>query len=201
MKGANVTSGYYKNPEKTGEAFDADGWFCSGDVGLIYPNGSIKIIDRSKNIFKLSQGEYIAPEKLEQIYGKLPTIGQLMIYGNSHKNCVVAIIVVEDLIVKEWGKTHNKGEDLGVLCKDPELKKFILDSMIEAAKEAKFTSLEKPGDIFLTADPFTPENNILTPTMKLKRPVCAKVYEQQIEAMYEVITIKEKEKEAAQNKA
>jgi long-chain acyl-CoA synthetase len=68
MKGNSVFSGYYKRPEKTAEAFDKDGWFKTGDVAMIYPNGSAKIIDRSKNIFKLSQGEYIAPEKIENIF-------------------------------------------------------------------------------------------------------------------------------------
>jgi long-chain acyl-CoA synthetase len=74
LYGPTVTSGYYKLPEKTAEVFTEDGWFCTGDVGLVFPNGSVKIIDRVKNIFKLSQGEYIAPEKLENIYIMSPFI-------------------------------------------------------------------------------------------------------------------------------
>lgn len=69
MYGPSIFKGYYKRQDKTDEAFDEEGWFLTGDVGMVYPNGSIKIIDRSKNIFKLSQGEYIAPEKIEQIMG------------------------------------------------------------------------------------------------------------------------------------
>jgi long-chain acyl-CoA synthetase len=76
MKGGNIFDGYYKCPDLTAACFDQSeeekqngdkGWFCSGDVGVLYPNGSLRIIDRSKNIFKLSQGEYIAPEKVENI--------------------------------------------------------------------------------------------------------------------------------------
>ena len=67
-KGTNTLIGYFRNPEKTKEIFDEEGWIKTGDVGKVFPNGSIKIIDRVKNIFKLAQGEYIAPEKLENIY-------------------------------------------------------------------------------------------------------------------------------------
>jgi len=83
MKGPCIFKGYYKREDKTAEAFDAEGWFLTGDVGLIYPNGSVKIIDRSKNIFKLSQGEYIAPEKLENIFVLSPYVAQSMVYGHS----------------------------------------------------------------------------------------------------------------------
>ena len=68
IKSSGLFNGYYKKQEKTEEAFDQDGWFLTGDVGVILPNGSLKIVDRAKNIFKLSQGEYIAPEKLENIF-------------------------------------------------------------------------------------------------------------------------------------
>jgi long-chain acyl-CoA synthetase len=74
MWGPSIMKGYFKNPEKTAEALTADGWLMSGDVGAIYPNGALKIIDRAKNIFKLSQGEYIAPEKLENVYVKSPYV-------------------------------------------------------------------------------------------------------------------------------
>jgi long-chain acyl-CoA synthetase len=74
MNGPTIFSGYYKRPDKTAEAFEEDGWFRTGDVVTVYPNGSTKIIDRSKNIFKLSQGEYIAPEKVENLFGLSPLI-------------------------------------------------------------------------------------------------------------------------------
>lgn len=79
-------------------------------MALIYPNGSAKIIDRSKNIFKLSQGEYIAPEKLENIYSLSPLIAQSFIYGDSLRSCTVGIIVPHTDKVKKWA--HENGKHL-----------------------------------------------------------------------------------------
>lgn len=104
MKGTAVTSGYYKREDKTKEAFDEDGWFLTGDVCQVFPNGSVKIIDRSKNIFKLSQGEYIAPEKIENIYVLSKNIDQCMIYGDSLKSCTVGIIIVSAKTVEFFCK-------------------------------------------------------------------------------------------------
>jgi long-chain acyl-CoA synthetase len=108
MKGATVFSGYYKRPDKTSEAFDKDGWFKTGDVVMVYPNGSTKIIDRSKNIFKLSQGEYIAPEKVENVFGLSPLIAQSLLYGDSLRSCCVAIIVPQIEKLKKWGQENGK---------------------------------------------------------------------------------------------
>ena len=108
MIGPSIFSGYYKRPDKTAEAFDAEGWFQTGDVGMIYPNGSIKIIDRSKNIFKLSQGEYIAPEKIEQIMQLSQLIAQCFLYGDSFKNSCVAVVIPEEEWVMKWAQGKGK---------------------------------------------------------------------------------------------
>jgi long-chain acyl-CoA synthetase len=93
VKGYNVFKGYYKQPEKTAETLSADGWLYTGDIGMIDDQGRLRIIDRVKNIFKLSQGEYIAPDKLEIVYNKHEAIQQSFIYGDSLQSTLVAIIV------------------------------------------------------------------------------------------------------------
>jgi len=191
MKGSTIFKGYFKRPDKTGEAFDEEGWFNTGDVVQVYPNGSVKIIDRSKNIFKLSQGEYIAPEKVENIFALCPFVAQSMVYGNSLKNCCVAIIVVEPATAKKWGESNGmSGEDAEAIVKSAEFKKVLMDQLDEVGKANKLSSLERPRDVCITTEAFSIENDILTPTFKLKRNVGAKVYENQIAVMYEELAKK-----------
>ena len=175
MTGPCIFSGYYKRPDKTAEAFDGEGWFQTGDVGMIYPNGSIKIIDRSKNIFKLSQGEYIAPEKLENIFVLSPYIAQSMVYGDSLKSCTVAIVIPEETVVAEWAEKNKLGSNAEVLANE-DFKKEIMEDMARLAKDNKLSGLEKPKDIYITLDAFTIDNDQLTPTFKLKRNIATKAY-------------------------
>lgn len=107
--GPCCTKGYFKNPEKTAEMFHND-WLLSGDVGVVNPNGSIRIIDRAKNIFKLSQGEYIAPEKLENIYIQSSLIMQAWIHGDSNKDYIVGFFVVDP----DTSKTYREEKNLNL---------------------------------------------------------------------------------------
>jgi long-chain acyl-CoA synthetase len=93
IRGPNVFAGYYREPEKTAEVFTADGFFRTGDIGQWNANGTLSIIDRKKNIFKLAQGEYVAVEKLEQVYVRSPYIAQIWVYGNSERDQLVAVAV------------------------------------------------------------------------------------------------------------
>ena len=153
---------------------------------MVYPNGTIRIIDRSKNIFKLSQGEYLAPEKLENAYIQSPLVAQIMVYGNSYKNCAVAIVVPDEQALATWAKANGK-EPADVYADQAEYCKVVLDSINEVAKAKNFNSLERPKEIYLTNDPFTVENDILTPTFKMKRNAGQKVYQAQIDKMYEAL--------------
>jgi hypothetical protein len=83
--------GYYHNVEKTAEALDADGWLHSGDIGMWTPRGTLKVVDRKKNIFKLSQGEYVAAEKIENAYQRSPFVAQVFVYGDSLQVCVCVV--------------------------------------------------------------------------------------------------------------
>lgn len=182
FQGANVFSGYFKNPERTREAFSEDGWLNSGDVGMVLPNGAIKIIDRAKNIFKLSQGEYIAPEKLENIYAQCPIIQQSFVYGDSLQHYLVAVIVPDFGQAKHFAESH--GITYEEAFQHAEFKAQVIKDMDAKAKEHNLTSLEKIKKVYLCNYLFTVENDIITPTFKIKRNIAKKVFQEHLDKMY-----------------
>ena len=181
--GPSIMKGYFKNPEKTAEAMDGE-WLKSGDVAMIHPNGAIQIVDRAKNIFKLSQGEYIAPEKLENQYIKSEFVAQIWIHGDSLHDWTMAFVVVEPERVKKWAAEAEAGEFNDELMKNAKLKEAVMKDLLRIAGENKFNSLEKPKQLHLLKDMWTIESDMLTPTMKTKRSTAKNRYKDEIEALY-----------------
>lgn len=141
--GHNVFKGYYKDEEKTKAALDEDGWYHTGDIGMYDKNGCLKIVDRVKNIFKLQQGEYIAPEKIENIYVRSKYVAQVFIYGNSYKSSLVSVIVPEETVLFEWAKQNNFETDLKALCQNDELKKVIQKDLTQLGKAGGLKGFEQ----------------------------------------------------------
>merc|ERR550514_1415853 len=128
-KGLVNFAGYYKNQAETDKVLDADGWLHTGDIGRWNPDGTLSIIDRKKNIFKLSQGEYIAAEKIEMIVSKSKYVAQPWIYGNSFFPMLVAVVTPDFTELKTAAKAGGwYVDDLKALAAKPEAKKFILDA-------------------------------------------------------------------------
>jgi len=107
-----------------------------------------------------------------------------MVYGDSFKNCIVAVVVPDGPTVEKWATANKKKGTLAELCNDADLKKDILESMHETAKLNKLSSLEKPQELYLTEEAFSIENNILTPTFKLKRNIARDMYKDQLDQLY-----------------
>lgn len=184
IKGTNVFQGYFKEPEKTRETLDEDGWLHTGDIGTWLPNGTLKIIDRKKHIFKLSQGEYIAPEKVENVYSKSQYVAQVFVYGEGLKSCVIGVIVPDVENVKYYAAEHNIPGTLSVLCNHPEIKQLIMSDITDLGKKAGLKSFEQVKDIYLHPDVFSVQNGLLTPTLKSKRNHLKIYFKPQLEDMY-----------------
>ncbi|TVU50843.1 hypothetical protein EJB05_02234 [Eragrostis curvula] len=185
VRGPAIFCGYYKDEVQTREVIDEDGWLHTGDIGLWLPGGRLKIIDRKKNIFKLAQGEYIAPEKIENVYAKCKFIAQCFVYGDSLNSSLVAIVAVEPEVLKAWAASEGiQHEDLKQLCADPRARAAVLADMDSIGKEAQLRGFEFVKAVTLVAEPFTLENGLLTPTFKVKRPQAKAYFAKEISDMY-----------------
>ncbi|KAF4118913.1 hypothetical protein G5714_000964 [Onychostoma macrolepis] len=184
VKGPNVFQGYLKDPERTSEAIDKDGWLHTGDVGKWLPNGTLKIIDRKKHIFKLAQGEYIAPEKIENIYIRSDPVAQVFVHGDSLQACLVGIVVPDPDFLPAWAKKRGIEGSYTEMCKCKELKNAILEDIIRLGKEAGLKSFEQVRDIALHMEMFSVQNGLLTPTLKAKRTELRNHFRQQIDQLY-----------------
>ncbi|XP_070356114.1 long-chain-fatty-acid--CoA ligase 1 isoform X6 [Equus asinus] len=189
VKGSNVFQGYLKDPEKTAEVLDKDGWLHTGDIGKWLPNGTLKIIDRKKHIFKLAQGEYIAPEKIENIYLRSEPVAQVFVHGESLQAFLIAIVVPDAETVGHWARKKGFEGSFEELCRNKDVKKAILEDMVRLGKEAGLKAFEQVKGIALHPELFSIENGLLTPTMKAKRPELRNYFRPQIDELYSTIKV------------
>ena len=189
VRGPLLFKGYLDDEENTKLALDKDGWLHTGDVAMVLTShgNAIRIIDRVKNIFKLQQGEYVAPEKLENVYVDSEFIEQIFVYGDSYKNHLVSIIVPNKAKVVDFLKTIkiecNK-DNCQEYFENEELKKEILKDMDSFAKKADFKGFEKVKNIYLSREPFTVENDLCTPTLKIRRHIVKKYFAEVLNKLY-----------------
>jgi len=183
-RGPGITVGYYKNEEQTKEVYK-DGWFSTGDIAEILPNGSLKIVDRKKNLVKLSHGEYIALEKLESVYKHSEFVENICCYGDSSKEFAIALIVPHKNHLESWAEQNGIHEnDFQALCDNDKVKDMVLKSLQELGKKSRLASFEILQGLYLSAEEWTAENDMLTAAFKLKRRNIVKKYQEQIDAMY-----------------
>ncbi|RCK57489.1 Long-chain-fatty-acid--CoA ligase 2 [Candida viswanathii] len=189
LRGPQIFKEYFKNPEETAEAIDEDGWFHTGDVAKINNKGRISIIDRAKNFFKLAQGEYVTPEKIEGLYlSKFPYIAQIFVHGDSKESYLVGVVGLDPVAGKQYmeSRFHDKiikEEDVVEFFKSPRNRKILLQDMNKLIAD-QLQGFEKLHNIYVDFDPLTVERGVITPTMKIRRPLAAKFFQDQIDAMY-----------------
>ncbi|KAL4469388.1 hypothetical protein ABPG74_004641 [Tetrahymena malaccensis] len=185
VRGNSLFPGYYKDEEKTKEAIDNQGWLHSGDIGLLLPNGSLKIIDRRKNIFKLSQGEYVAPEKVENIYIRARGVQEAFLFGDSLQNYCVAILVPNPDEIKKIAAelNENADQDISVLCQNQQIIKFYQKNVFDHGKANKLFTFEQATKVHLEPKSFI-LLGLCTSTLKLQRHQAKQHYKQIIDQLY-----------------
>ncbi|KAK9667417.1 hypothetical protein RND81_14G254800 [Saponaria officinalis] len=184
LRGKTLFSGYHKRQDLS-EEVTVDGWFHTGDVGEWQPDGSMKIIDRKKNIFKLSQGEYVAVENIESVYSQCPLITSIWVYGNSFESFLVAVVVPERKALEDWAAANNEETgDFKKLCKSSKARNYLMEELNRTGKEHKLRGYEMLRGVEIEPNAFDVERDLITPTYKLKRPQLAKYYKDSINEMY-----------------
>ncbi|XP_077243632.1 long chain acyl-CoA synthetase 1-like [Tasmannia lanceolata] len=187
VRGKTVFSGYHKNPELTNEVI-IDGWFHTGDIGEMSHDGVLKIIDRKKNIFKLSQGEYVAAEYLEKIYGFPPIVEDIWVYGDSFRSMLVAVVAPHEGTTKKWAELNGYTGSFSELCLLNQLRDYVLLELKSAAEKNKLRGFEYIRGVVLDPQPFDAERDLVTPTMKKKRAQMLKHYQVEIDKLYRNLT-------------
>ena len=189
MRGPSISSGYYKNPEKTAEDFDKEGFFHTGDIGQFTEDGVVQIIDRKKNLVKLKGGEYVALEAMETAFRTSPFVNDLTVLADGDLDVPLAIVCANGDALEKWVKQQGIDYDPGnrqSLGEDPKVRQHVVQSMKEEGKRAGLSSLEmRIKDCHLAVDEEWKPGHGMTASMKLDRKAIRKIYDREIKEMYE----------------
>ncbi|KAI5948983.1 hypothetical protein KGF57_005046 [Candida theae] len=193
LRGPQMFKGYYYNQEETDKCINEHGWFHTGDIGCIDDRGRLAIIDRVKNFFKLAQGEYVSPEKIENRYlSANPIINQLYVHGNSLKSYLVGIAGIDyeqglKFLNGEFGinRIGMSEEEMLTHMNKIEVKTKLLHVLNDNVR-GQLNGFELLHNIHIEINPLTVERDVVTPTFKLKRPVAQKFFANAIHKLYEI---------------
>ncbi len=185
-RGPHVMKGYFNNEAATAEVIDGEGWFHTGDIGIIDADGFVKITDRKKNIIVLSNGKNVAPQPIESELVQSPFISQIMLVGNERKN-LAALIVPNFDALKAWASDSDTGggidtADLSTMLQAREVQQHIQSEI--RSRLTDFADFEQVRRFVLLEKEFSQEADEMTPTLKLKRNVIIERYSDKIEQMY-----------------
>ncbi len=182
-KGPNVMKGYYKRPDATAEVIDSEGWFHTGDIGILEENRFLKITDRKKEIFKTSGGKYIAPQAIENKLKTSRFIEQSMVIGENQKYAA-ALVVPAFAFIRDWAARKNikVPDENAALIAVPEVRKRIHEEIEIVNKElAQYETIKK---IILLPAEWSVAGGELTPKLSLRRKIILKQNEAEIEKLY-----------------
>jgi len=179
VKSQKIFKEYYKNPEATRESFK-DGWYCTGDIGLLTERGHLKITDRKKDIIVTSAGKNIAPQKIENLLKTERFISQAMVYGDK-RQYLSSLITLNPEEIRKFALENNIQIDEN-LHKHPKVRKLIED--IIGKKNKSLPSFETIKKFSILKNDFSIETGELTPSFKIKRKFCSEKYKDILNAMY-----------------
>lgn len=182
MRGPSLMMGYYKDPEKTAEVIDTEGWFHTGDIGELHEHNILKITDRKKEIFKLSTGKYVAPQVIENKFKESQFIEQLMVMGDNEK-FTAAIICPSFHFLNGWAFLHHvKYRDTKELIKHPKVIERFQQEVDRI--NAQLAPHEQVKKFELTCTEWTPDTGELSPTLKLRRNIVKAKYKVLLDRIY-----------------
>ena len=180
VSGENMMNGYWNDPESTNNTIK-DGWVHTGDIGELDNDNYLKITDRKKDIIVNAGGDNISPTRIEEKLNIKPEIAQSMLYGD-FKNYLVAIIVPDKDYIKKWSEEHNKDFNISAIIKDEDFIKIIKESIDDLNKNVSV--IENVRKFLLIDEEFTVENDMMTPTLKVRRFKVKEKYQEKLETLY-----------------